>query len=294
MIKHVSGRHQKIKTCCIRASLTVEAALVMPVFLYCMIAFLYFIQIMTLQEHIQSELTKMGLNWSKSAYLYQNLPEIDEVLSLEQLLPEGSEDYGLNELADRLISQISIKLYASTYLNKDWINHSCIKNGFDGIDFSLSDISKEECIDIVLKYKVSIPVKLIIIGDMNMLQRVRLHNWTGYEVAAAYSEEEAKETVVYITSTGKVYHKSRECTYLKPSVTAVDGIPDKLRNEGGARYQRCKYCCRKDNGDKAVYYITKYGNKYHAERNCPKIKRDVKEIPLSEAGSRRPCSKCGK
>lgn len=282
-----------------QASLTVEAALVMPIFLYFIIAFLYFMQIFTLQEQIQQSITKMGLSWSKTAYFYKDFPNIEEALSFDNTIFGSEFDIGLNEITDKIISGYSLKLYAKQYLDKDFINNSCIRDGFEGIDFFYSSVVNDEaCIDIVLKYKVSIPVKIFLLGDLSMFQRVRLRTWTGYEVAAAYSTQEetpdSDDTIVYITDTGTVYHKSKDCSHIKLSITAVQGIPYDLRNDSGSKYTMCEKCCTGEEGENATYYITTYGTKYHADRTCSKIKRSIQEIPLSEVGSRKPCSRCGK
>ncbi len=292
MIKRITIQ---VKRDCNKASLTLEAAFVMPIFLYFLIAFLYFIQIFTLQEQIQSRITKMGLNLSKVTYFYKDFSDIKEIINFDNTVFGKESDFGLEEITDRMISSATLKLYAQKYLDQGFINHSCIKNGFDGMDFSLSSIAgDEDVIDIIVQYKVTLPVKIFLLGDMGMLQRVRLRAWTGYTVAAVYSKEESvnKETLVYITSTGSVYHKSTNCSHIKLSVTAVHGIPYLLRNESGAKYQRCEACCEGELDQNATYYITTYGTRYHSDRNCSKIKRNVTGIPFSEVGSRKPCSRC--
>lgn len=277
-----------------KASLTVEAALIMPIFLYLIIAFLYFIQIFTFQEQIQSAITKMGLNLAKTAYFYKDFPDAGEAISFDKSLLGGDSHIDIDELTDHIISGYSLKLYARKYLNQDFINYSCIKNGFDGIDFSCSSVAgQDDKIDIIVKYKVHIPVTIFKLLDMDMLQRARLRTWTGYKVEATYkSSEDNNEAVVYVTDTGKVYHKSRDCSHIKLSVTAVQGIPKGLRNTAGEKYTRCEECCNGDEGVYSTYYITAYGNKYHKNRNCPGIKRSVREIPISEIDGRTPCSRC--
>jgi hypothetical protein len=281
------------------ASLTVEAALVMPIFLYFMIAFLYLFKIFTLQEQIQSEMTRMGLNLSRTAYFYKDFPNIQEALNFDETIFGKEFDIGLGDLTDKLISGCSMKLYAGVYLNKDWINNSCIVDGFKGMDFFNSSISNNENnIDIIVKYKIRIPIKIFAIGDRSIYQRVRIRAWTGYEVAAAYDTKTEKgndnETLVYITTTGSVYHKSKTCSHIKLSIRAVQGIPDELRNDSGAKYKRCEKCCTGQESADATYYITSDGTRYHTTRNCSAIMRNVKEIPISDVGSRKPCSRCYK
>ena len=281
---------------CQKASLTVEAALVMPLFLYFMIAFLYFIQIFTVQEQIQAAITRMGLNWSKATYFYKDFPDLSEALSFDKTVFGNEMDNVIDDITDQVISGSSLKLYAMGYLDKEFVNKSCIQDGFNGIDFFYSSvINQEDCIDIVLKYRVSIPIEIFSLGDMNILQRIRVRSWTGYEVKETYTTEEATDTtMVYITATGTVYHKSQSCSHIKLSVIAVQGIPVELRNESGSKYTSCDKCCTGKEGDNMTYYITSYGTKYHLDRNCSRIKRSVQEIPVSEAGDRKPCTRCYK
>lgn len=279
------------------ASLTVEAALVLPIFLYFMLAFLYFIQIFTVQEKIQSAITKMGLNLSRTAYVLKDFPSLEDALSFDFSIFGNEFEICPGELVDNLLSGGALKLYAKRYLDTDRINQSCIKGGFDGISFDQSSLSSsKDTIDIIVTYQIEMPIKLLIIDRMNMVQRIKLHKWTGYEVAAVYHTEDAKEDTkdltVYITETGSVYHKDRSCSHIKLTVSAVTGIPDDLRNDSGGKYYPCEACCTGRESAQATFYITSDGTRYHIGRDCSKIKRSVREIKLSEVGSREPCKRC--
>lgn len=268
----------------------------MPIFLYFILAFLYIIQIVTVQEQIQSAITKMGLNLSKSAYFCKDFPSIDDILDFDQTIFGQEFDIGADELADSVTSGSMLKLYGMKYLNTDRINRSCIKNGFNGISFYSSSIFDEDhSIDIVVKYRVKIPIMIFNLGEISFVQRVKLRAWTGYEVAAVYgTEEEGSEgTIVYVTETGIVYHRTKDCSHIKLSVTSVQGIPSQLRNDNGSKYYQCEACCSGEEENSATYYITSDGTRYHTRRDCSKIKRSVKEIPLSEVGDRAPCKRCG-
>jgi len=278
------------------ASLTVEAALVLPVFLYMMIAFLYFLQIFTVQEMIQTSITKMGLNLAKTAYILKEFPSIADAQSFDLSIFGEDYDVNLKELADNIASGTVLKLYSKKYLDTNQINNSCIKNGYDGISFSGSSLlNNEEYIDIIVSYQIKIPVQIFNIGEMSMLQRVRLRSWTGNELEPAYQtveDQDNQEETVFIAETGSVYHKSASCSHIKLSVTSVQGIPTGLTNENGAKYYPCESCCSGKLDSLGTYYITSDGTRYHTKRDCSRIKRSVTEIPISEIGTRTPCKRC--
>ena len=102
-----------------------------------------------------------------------------------------------------------------------------------------------------------------------------------------------QEEMVYKTPGGEVYHKSRDCTYLKLSVHMVSAaeLPN-CRNESGGKYGPCEYCVRKESPGRMVY-IADYGISYHNSRNCQGLKRTVMAVPLSHTEGLRCCSRCG-
>ncbi len=115
--------------------------------------------------------------------------------------------------------------------------------------------------------------------------------WTGYDVERR-APGDGGEVYVYITEGGSVYHIARNCTYLTLSIqvageTEVEG----LRNASGGRYAPCEKCAR--TGGTGIVYITKEGSSYHSTITCSGLKRTVRCVPLSEAGGRGPCSRCG-
>ncbi len=280
-----------------QASLTVEAALVMPLFLFAILSLLYFIQIITVQEFIQSAITKMGINMAKTAYVYEDFAGMEEVLDFDATIFGAEIEINLGDFAKSMIDQTILKRYGREYLDVDRINRSCIREGFDGISFSGSKILQEEdAIDIVVRYRMAIPVKLFAIGDMQLIQRVRVRAWTGHQVASTYEQEEeenSQEEVVYITETGKVYHLNAACSHIRLSVSAVSGIPTAQRNDSGGKYYPCEKCCDGEHSPYATYYITSDGTRYHSRRDCSRIKRNVKEIPRAKAGNRLACKRCG-
>ena len=280
------------------ASLTVEAAFVLPLFLFAILSLLYFIQIFTLQEYIQASLTKIGLNMAKTAYVYQDFAGIEDALNFDETIFGTEIEIGLGDFTKSLVDQTILEGAAKKYLDVDRINHSCIRDGFDGISFYSSSILEEENIlDIIVRYHVALPIKLFAFQDMRMIQRVRVRAWTGLVVDANYSineEGEQKEDTVYITETGRVYHLSANCSHIDLSITAIQGLPTTQRNESGGKYYPCESCCDGKSDPYVTYYITSDGTRYHSARDCSRIKRNIKEIPISQIGGRPACKRCGK
>lgn len=276
-------------------SLTVEAALVLPLFLYFILAFLYFIQIFMVQEYIQQTITRMGLDFAKTAYVYEDFTGITEAMNFDVTVFGNELELGVGDFTAALIDKTVLKTFSKAYLDTDLINRSCIEKGFQGISFEDSSILKDgDCIDIIVSYRAAPPIKLFPIHCMKLLQRVRVRGWTGREVAVTYSleEEETEEETVYITETGRVYHKSASCSHIRLSIRAVNGIPDSYRNANGGKYYACKECCDEKIVPTGTFYITEDGSSYHTARSCSALKRTVRSISISEVGSRTPCKRC--
>ncbi len=107
--------------------------------------------------------------------------------------------------------------------------------------------------------------------------------------------KEGGNEFVFVTANGKVYHRDRECTYLrtkKKAVTVEEATG--LRNQSGGIYYPCESCCGSAEPPiSSVVYLTSYGDRYHLHGQCPRIKRTVRRVRRSEVGSLPPCSKCG-
>ena len=129
------------------------------------------------------------------------------------------------------------------------------------------------------------------VGKYEIYTRCIVKPWTGYDVTSEYQGDK-EEQIVYITEYGRVYHKSRNCTYLALSIQGISyqNIKEK-RNQAKEKYEACYYC--KNQGFAAIVYVTEYGNKYHTTTKCQGLKRSIESIPLSEIKEKECCKKCG-
>lgn len=287
--------NKKEYTC--RGSLTVEASLITWPFVLFILSFLYLIQIFTIQEHIQSSITRMGLDLAQMSYIFDDFNFSEEAEGAESLVGDMASEIGLSELIASSINSGMLKLYSSKYIDKMRLDSSSIVKGFDGLSFYESSVLKDDdFIDIIVKYKIRLPIRLFPIDDMEMVQRVKLRGWTGIQFSPNYTlnEDSDEDTIVYVAKTGSVYHRNKSCSHIKLSVRGVQGIPSQLRNDNGGKYYPCEKCCKEDKGISSTYYITSDGTRYHSIIDCSKIKRTVNEVHLSSVvDSKSPCKRCG-
>jgi len=150
-------------------------------------------------------------------------------------------------------------------------------------------LTQEETVGLYLSYQMKVPYQLFSAQMDTFSQQYRLRKWMGEQ-----NETIKNQDTVFVTKDSEVYHESKTCTYLNPSIRCVelDQI-EKMRNQGGEKYRPCRYCT-KNNKNKNQYYITEEGNRYHSDENCSRLERTIFEILRSEIGERRPCSKCGR
>ena len=289
-----------------KASLTVEAALVLPIFIFAILAFIYFLQILIIHDSLQEVITEIGLNSAKYGYVYDSLSDFDKESKDKLIISTGeTEDDGIidsvieREIA-RSIDSAYFKLALYDKLNIDKVNSSCIKDGFTGISTYFSSYMEEDNnVDLIINYKIKIPTVFIKIDGFQIVQRVKLRGWNGYQPDSKIDMDldnkvEQDERTVYITTTGMVYHTSNHCTHLSLSIRDVpfDQLKD-LRNHAGGKYKNCNLCSSQSQ-DINTAYITIFGDRYHSNKGCSGLKRTIEEVAISQVGDRRLCKRCGK
>lgn len=280
-----------------KASLTVEAALSLPIFIFCLMFFLYFLQVLIIQDHLQQAITNVGYNLAEQSYIYQRV--VGNENNFEDIKEDTEENIELSIIKDiskKFMSVGYIKILLLDKIDKGYIDNSIIDGGYNGLNvMSSSILENDESIDIVLKYKIRIPLRIFNINDIRIIQRVKFRGWTGFYINNGLLKEveENSEEMVYVTRTGSVYHDSSECSYIKLSISSVAGIPNDLRNKSGGKYLPCSLCKQEVNSNNE-FYITDYGKRYHYKPDCSGIKRDVMVINIKDVNGRRPCSKCWK
>lgn len=253
-----------------RASLTVEASLALPLFIAGIVGFLFVLQIMQLQLHIQKALYNQTMKASGYAYY---LTATDMAYKAEQVL---EEEY--------------IKHAVIKELGTEYLDGSCIERGSKGLILNMTGNPGEGIIDVALQYKVKIPFDLLGIGRIRLVSRMRCHTWIGDK---SDGNEDARD-MVYVTANGAVYHTYRDCTYISSDVEScsADTIGN-IRNKSGAKYYACHLCCPDKTAGISKVYYTEYGNRYHSSKVCSNLHSNVFTMKLEDAQLKyRQCSKC--
>ena len=267
MVSNTDGIGKRIKQVLIKihpcrhripsaASLTVEASLVLPIFLFAVLTIAYTGLLVRTQDEVRHAMTR-------------TVSEASAEVGAGVRKPAESELYYRGKLA--------------LYLEDTTLTMSLLGSSF---------LKENDEIDLVVSYTTKIPFPLF--GFFHPIFQERVHSRAFVGVDRRDSSEEEDDVIVYVTPTGRVYHRDKNCTYLKLSVSQVlFGDIAHLRNSGGGTYKPCHRCGGAALSGDAKVYITNYGDRYHTNRACSEIKRTIQEIFLSEVGSRTPCSKCG-
>ena len=288
IIKHLLGRlkcrkytptikinNKIIKSDCkrtlISASATVEAALVMPLYIYAVMSVMFMFQLHMVKTDISSAAFNSTRAVARVSYLYDKVGKYEESFLEAAMYMNLIEELGFD------------------YGSKHYIvggNAGIIINGSQTSE-QTGEIKLEIC------YFIKNPFDIFGIGIKKVNQSFYAQSWLGEEYAAKIGNGDTSEDMVYITKYGEVYHTDKACAYLELSIKGIAYEElDVARNISGGKYYSCEACSV--NGYDAVVYVTDYGERYHSKINCSKLKRIVIEVTKEAVEERRICTKCAK
>ncbi|MBD5481883.1 MAG: hypothetical protein HDR15_05035 [Lachnospiraceae bacterium] len=261
-----------------RASMTLEAAMVLPLFLFTVLNLFAAVNDMALHVKMQAAMHQTGLELARYAYAYERI-------SQGFPLPQSA-------LADVVFSQTYVREQVENTIGETYFARTGVHGGAEGVSFLQSEILSGDTVTLIASYRMDALFLPSQIASFRMVNRVCLRKWTGYDNAAGAGQADAAQQMVYITEHGEVYHNSRNCYHLNVTIRQTSGEKlDAERNSSGGRYTACELCG--DRRQSGVFYVSEDGARYHTTAACSGLKRTVRAIPLSEAGTRSPCHHCG-
>ena len=265
----------------LRASLTIEASIIIPLFITLMVFGMYTFRILQVHSIVQQSIDTASRTMAVTLGNISNQGESDKDIDLSEKEPTIK-----GELSETALLASTVAMAAVELKNRK-VPLEFIDDGALGFDF-LESSAEGNYIDLQVKYRMTFPVGLLGDYTYEINQRARCRKWVGYDK----NENETDGNYVYITEHGEVYHTNYFCTYLNPSVHkgTKDEVSEK-RNKSGGKYDKCRRCGKVKPG--GFLYITDYGTSYHNDVNCTEIKHNIKKVLLEEVkDTMRPCSKC--
>lgn len=276
--------------CGLCASMTVEAAFVLPLFIFFVVNVLYLFNMITMQCRITAALHETGNKLCMYAYWYR-YGTGDEDGGISQLLNESGMAGGAASL---LLSETFVRRDVEQQIGRELMDNSCLDGGAASVSYLRSQIMRDDGrILLVADYRVKLLIPMGNLSGISLSSRYCGHGWIGYGLESGLPDDESSGAdKVYITPGGAVYHIDRNCTYLQPRLETVSADEiDGRRSRDGSKYYPCESCHPSRSGD---LIITPDGNRYHQSAACSALHRDVVETDLQEIeGRRRPCTKCG-
>lgn len=286
-------------------SLTAEAALVLPVFLFSVLSIVYLFQLMSLQMKVQAALNQTAEQIASYGYLLDRVSAVAEKKA-EKLLESTelfSEDglFSIDEAGAWVMkllhyagAESAAKQLAGRYIDTEDGAFLHVAAGWEGVSFRGSTLRDDtRCVVITAEYQVKIPFVPAAFPMLRVKQTAVCRSFSSdRDYIPKESSEEKSETVYYMTPSGSVYHTTRECTYLKilAQSAAIEDMA-RMRNSSGGRYYPCKLCTEGLEVSGNVYY-TSGGSSYHVTKNCSSLSRNVMEKTAEEIAGIPPCSRC--
>ena len=191
-------------------------------------------------------------------------------------------------LADGLLQKAGLQAVFHSVYEETSMDEICIRGGRAGIRLSVSSQGEEDAtVKVSASYRLKIGIPFV--GEYSFARQAQSMQrvFCGYVEHGDGKTEADSQGVVYVAEHGSVYHTSLSCTHIcrRISGSSVDRILS------GKKYQACDKCIHE--GERpSVLYVTPYGEKYHSSLSCSGLKRTVKAIPKEEAEGMRMCSRC--
>ena len=274
-------------------SMTLEAAVAVPLFLFFVMNLLFIFEAVRLQSGLQAALQQAGEQICEAAYYTRfgwGEGQEEDGAGSNAGTGENSEAFSF------IASETFVRNKVTSYLGDSFWDHSCVVGGRAGLSFAESRIMTEgDRVEIIVNCRIRPFVRVVAFPDFTAQARYCGHAWVGWtpgSSAAQTGSDSGSADEVYVTQYGEVYHTDPGCIYLNPQIRAVPASEiGNDRSGNGAMYYPCE-CCKP--GGNGIVYITKEGIRYHSDRNCSGLVRHVSKVETDVAkDSYRPCPICG-
>lgn len=244
----------------VKAGMTLEAALIMPIFLFACLSLISTINIIKIKNCMDLAAVEVG-NEITLEYYGGYISDVTMPFYVRQKVGRFLE----KNLAENELNKVSGAIFVT----------------------DLSYMEEENIVRFRLNYKVTPDFGMLGLFPVKLHTSYYGHKWFGYESG------KEMETMVFLSNEASVYHLDRKCTYLNVTIEEISYQSlGGYRNNSRQKYQSCSFCDELDND--GTVFITPEGNNYHNIENCIGLTRHIYTVPLSKVSHKNVCTRCGK
>lgn len=268
------------------AGMTVEAALVLPMFLFFFLNLGSAMEIMRFHGRIETALWSVG---REMAIYGSAITGPGALVNLNSASGESTEDLAiLQDLGNLALSYTYVGNRIEECLGKAYLESAPLKAGTKGLQYLGTNLlNNKDMLELQVTYQIEPLYSFGAFGRFAMENRYYGRLWTGYEVTGE------KEAIYYLTENAEVFHTTKNCTHLMLAVKSVGWKEARTGvNEYGNLYRPCEKCAV--GTPIAQVWIADKGDCYHFREGCSGLKRTYRAVDWEEAQRYRPCSRCGK
>lgn len=255
------------------ASLSVEAALVLTLFLFSCLCLIAPMKLFDQQRRIQGALEQAGEELSRYAYVKYSL-----------------EKGGGVECGDDIASILSMAYVRQKVMSA--VDQRMIRQ----VSFGGSRLMEDDMICLKMSYRFCPPVSIFGISSFPMEAVCIRRAWTGADggrCSAGKGTAAGVDPIVYVGRNSTRYHLNSRCHYLYNALQSVAFQQvDGLRNAQGGKYYPCKRCVHGQGG--GTVYVMSSGSSYHASADCSAIVAYIRAVKKSTVAHLGACSYCGR
>ena len=287
-------------------SLTVEAALCLPLLLFSCFLLLTPCRVMEERRQLQNRMEAVAKDAAMAAYV---------VGTASALLEEkNGTEHGMSEEWLKPVSEAAaaVRILAGTQAKH------LKRMRFELLEFPDFASQEEKAVSegteiaeqadsmirMTLACEMHMPFPVFRLPAVKLTSVVNRRAWIGAKGGRGrfrfgeegkqdgFDVDDAGNKLVYVGKNGTRYHIDRHCHYIDNRMRPVDGTSiDALRNSYGGRYHACVTC---KPGKSGIVYIFESGSSYHADTSCRAISSSASIYKIEEVAHLGPCSYCSK
>lgn len=253
-----------------KGSASVEASIVLPIFICAMLVIFGMIGCIRTKGIIYEGLQETAAYLAEYSYLTETPQQNDK-------------ERGIGSAA---ISVVTAGIRLGQYIDDRTLVDRYVVGGTGGLKVLQAELGSDDYIYVRVKYVLGLDIPFA--GKMKVVceEKIRQRAYLGYDKAG---DGDSDGKYVYVAENGAVYHNSRNCYHIKLTIRQINEASLHDKYDG---LTEC-HLCRRFRGKNTVY-VTAQGNRYHYSLGCSGLKRTIYRVKTDGKSGLRPCSECGK